>query len=478
MKPSRHLFFYVVSIVVFVLMVWFVIDKGNQLASLDISSIHLKSPTVQPEQPFTQQVFKTITKPISLLILQMIAIMVAAKVFGYLFLKVRQPSVIGEIVAGIFLGPSALGLFFPEAYAFLFPTSSIIIIQMLSQLGLALFMFIIGMELDFGLLKGKKQSTLIISHVSIIFPYLLGVVLAYFLFTSFAPPNITFISFALFMGIAMSITAFPVLARIIRDRNMTKTTLGSMALTCAAADDVTAWCILALVVAIAKSGTGWSAIYTFLCAGAFILCMFYVVRPLLAKATERLIRNDKPTKSYLSIVFLMLLAALFIAEIIGIHLLFGAFIAGVIMPEKIDLKNRIVYKVEDVSLVLLLPLFFIYTGLRTEIGLLNSLHLWLVCALIIFLAVLGKFAGTALTARYVGHKWQDAMSLGVLMNTRGLMELIVLNIGYDLGILSKEIFSMMVIMALVTTFMTGPALDFINKIYSGDSRVKDTARKT
>ena len=397
--------------------------------------------------------------------------MLFARVFGCVFLKIKQPLVIGEIVAGIFLGPSVLGNLFPQFSAFVFPPESLSAILFLSQIGLVLFMFIIGLELDLKMIKNKASSTFLISHVSIVFPCFLGVALAYFLYEKYAPHNITFLAFSLFMGIAMSITAFPVLARIIRDRNLTKTAMGVTALTCAAADDVTAWCILAAVVAIVKAGNIATAIYTVAFTFMYLLIMFLLIKPWLASLSKKYIKSNNINKKVISFIFILMFSSAYVAELIGIHVLFGAFVAGVIIPDNPLLKEIFIQKIEDVSLVLLLPLFFVFTGLRTQVGLLNQGNLWLICGLIILLAVVGKFVGSTLAARVVGKNWKDSLSIGALMNTRGLMELIVLNIGYDLGILSKEIFAMMVLMALVTTFMTGPLLDIIN-YFSNKSDLK------
>jgi Kef-type K+ transport system membrane component KefB len=286
--------------------------------------------------------------------------------------------------------------------------------------------------------------------------------LAYFLYNKYAPPGISFLSFALFMGIAMSITAFPVLARILQEKGLTRSKLGAMALTCAAVDDLTAWCILAAVIALAKSESSISVLYTIGLAVAYILLMLKVVRPVLERLENVYANHEKKRTPIIALLFIILIMSSYTTSIIGIHSLFGAFIAGVIMPSGFSFRKIIIDKIEDVSLVLLLPLFFVITGLRTQIGLLNEAHLWVTFGWILLVAVSGKFGGSALAARMVGRSWKDSLSIGVLMNTRGLMELIVLNIGYDLGILSPEIFSMMVLMALVTTIMTGPSLDLIN----------------
>lgn len=466
MAKQKSLLFYIVIIVVFGGLMYWITQKGAALEVGEFIPQPDQTPgTTTPFGQFSESFGKSLLHPLSILILQIISIIVVSRVFGYIFNKIGQPTVIGEIVAGIVLGPSLLGLFFPEISGFLFAKESLGNLQFLSQVGLILFMYVIGMELDLKVLRNQAHDAVVISHASIIIPYFLGMGLAYYMYQEFAPPNISFLSFALFMGIAMSITAFPVLARVIQERDLTKTKLGSIAITCAAADDVTAWCILAAVIAIVKAGTFVSALYTIGFSLLYVLIMLFAVQPFLKKIGN--IYSDKETisKPIVALSFLVLLGSAYVAEIIGIHALFGAFLAGVIMPANMNFRRVLMGKVEDVSLVLLLPLFFVFTGLRTQIGLLNESHLWAVGGIIILTAVAGKFGGSTLAARFVGQNWKDSLSLGALMNTRGLMELIVLNIGYDLGILSPEVFAMMVLMALVTTFMTGPALDLINYIF-------------
>ena len=408
---------------------------------------------------------ENLSHPLAILLLQIITIIVVARIFSFLFRKIGQPTVIGEILAGIFLGPSFVGWYFPEFSSFLFPLRSIPNLQFLSQVGLILFMFIVGMELDLKVLRKKASEAVMISHASIIFPFALGMGLSYFMYESFAPANVKFLSFSLFIGIAMSITAFPVLARIVQERQLSKTKLGALVITCAAADDITAWCILAAVIAIVKAGSVVSSIYIIAMAVAYVVLMLKVIQPFLKRIGDVNAKQDTLSKPVVAIFFAILLLSSYVTEVIGIHALFGAFMAGVIMPPNLHFRNIFVEKVEDVSLVLLLPLFFVVTGLKTQIGLLNDIHLWEICGVIITVAVTGKFLGSALAARYVGQSWKESLTIGAFMNTRGLMELVVLNIGFDLGVLSPQIFAMMVIMALVTTFMTGPALDLINFLF-------------
>jgi Kef-type K+ transport system membrane component KefB len=463
---KKTLVFYIAVVGFFAVLMWLILQAGGLLENgAALSKVVKEQANTSSFQSFQTEFLHSLRHPLAILILQISSIIIVARLFGILANKIGQPTVIGEIVAGIVLGPSLLGFFFPEVSLFLFPAASLPNLQFLSQIGLILFMFIIGMELDIKVLKNKADAAVVVSHASIIFPYFLGMGLAYILYQNFAPAGISFLEFSLFMGIAMSITAFPVLARIIQERGLTKTHLGTMAITCAAADDITAWCLLAAVVAIAKAGSFVSALYTMGLAILYVGFMIYAVQPILKKMGDVYVSKEMINKKVVGIVFLVLLLSSYMTEIIGIHALFGAFLAGVIMPQNLSFKKILTEKIEDISLVLLLPLFFVFTGLRTQIGLLNDVNLWLTCLLIIFVAVLGKFGGSTVAARVVGQSWKDSLSIGALMNTRGLMELIVLNIGYDLGILSPQIFAMMVIMALTTTFFTGPTLDMINKLF-------------
>ncbi|MBV5335279.1 MAG: cation:proton antiporter, partial [Sulfuricurvum sp.] len=316
-----------------------------------------------------------------------------------------------------------------------------------------------------------------ISHVSIIFPFFLGVALAYWLYPIFAPKNISFIPFALFIGIAMSITAFPVLARIIKEKNIGDTRYGSMAITCAAADDITAWYILALIIAISVSGSLSSSFVLLLFIALYVIIMFYVIRPIFAKIGQA--QSERLSMNGMSFIIVLLLLSSLATEAIGVHALFGAFMAGAMMPSSAvsRLKELIAPRLEYVSLLVLLPLFFALTGLRSEIGLLNSVDAWLICGGIIVLAVFGKLFGSALASKYMGFNWRDSFALGILMNTRGLMELVVLNIGYEMGILSTELFTMFVVMALATTIMTGPFLNLITRGFK-ENKVVETMQKS
>jgi len=463
---KKHFAFYISVILIFGCATWLVLRQGKLdfPAITESGPIHLADATEGMLAQLADHAFN----PLSILLLQIIVIVAFSRIFGYIFRMIGQPAVVGEIIAGIIIGPSVIGHYFPGFSTFIFPEGSLVNLQFLSQIGLAFFMFIVGMELDIAKIRSKAGDALVVSHATIIINYFLGVLLAWFLYDSFAPDNISFLSFALFMGIAMSITAFPVLARILQERNLTKTPLGNMAITCAAIDDITAWCLLAVIIGIAKAENPAGAILTIALAVAFVVFTFKVIGPLLNRLQEKNI-DGKHSRTVLILAFVVLFTSAYIAQLIGIHALFGAFLAGTVMPVKLRFKEILTDKIEDVSVVILLPIFFAFTGLRTQIGLLNEGSLWITCLIVIAIAACGKFGGATFSSRVMGLSWRDSLSLGALMNTRGLMELVVLNIGYDLGILSPEIFAILVLMALATTFMTGPLLTLIQKFVPPDT---------
>lgn len=463
LKKFRNVFFYVLIIGSFSALIYWIAQMGTKL---EIADKIIKPTANNPNWvEFLHSLLQNLGHPLAILLAQIVTIILAARIFGWICKKIGQPSVIGEIIAGIVLGPSLIGMYFPGFSAALFPPQSLGNLNFLSQIGLILFMFIVGMEIDVNVLKNKAHDAVVISHASIIVPFSLGMGLAYFIYHSFAPVGVRFASFGLFMAIAMSITAFPVLARIVQERGIHKTRLGTVVITCAAADDITGWSILAAVIAIAKAGSFISFLYTVLLALAYVFLMIKIVRPFLKRVGDLNSSSANLSKSIVALFFVTLILSSWLTESIGIHALFGAFMAGAIMPANQKFRNIFIEKIEDIALVLLLPLFFVFTGLRTEIGLLNDVYLWKITGLIILVAITGKFIGSALAAKFVRQSWKDSLTIGALMNTRGLMELVVLNIGYDLGILTPKVFAMLVIMALVTTFMTGPALDLINWLF-------------
>lgn len=471
MKKTFGMYIFFVGL--FVSVMWTILRKGSTLTLTHVDQINsaASSSGLQGVNGIFSQFLSNIHHPFSLLLLQTMIILITARLFGLLSQKVGLPSVIGEITAGIALGPSLLGYVSPSAFCFLFPESSLGNLKFLSQIGLVLFMFIIGMELDLSKLKNKKHHAVFISHFAIFLSFTIGIIMAYFIYFNFAPRNIPFLSFALFIGVSISITAFPVLARIISEKGLKKTALGTMALASAAIDDVTAWCLLACVIAVVKAGSVVSALFTIVLAMVFVVCMLYVVQPLMRRVFLTQLESEHPNQGIVAVSFFTMLVSAYIAEIIGIHALFGAFMAGVVMPHSVRFKTALTEKVEDVSLLMFLPIFFAYSGLRTQITLLNDIVLWKYAGLIIFGAVVGKFGGGFIASKLSGFNWHTALSMGALLNTRGLVELVVLNIGLDLGVLSPKLFAIMVIMALVTTFMTGPILHLIDLVF-GKSQQK------
>ena len=339
-------------------------------------------------------------------------------------------------------------------------------LKLFSQIGVIIFMFTVGMELNAQRLRERANSAVVISHASIMVPLLLGVILSLALYRPFAPEGTSFVAFALFVGVAMSITAFPVLARILEERGLSKSHLGTTALGCAAVDDVTAWCLLAVVVAVSKTEGLSTLVVPILFSSLFVLVMIFLVKPQLEGLLKGAAKDERPFAVPVTIVLAFVFACAWFTESIGIHALFGGFLAGAVMPSAPGFRSSLKEKLETLSSSLLLPLFFAFTGLRTQISHLNDWESWLLGTTIIAVAIAGKLGGSTLAARWTGMGWSESFSIGALMNTRGLVELVVLNIGYDLGILSDRIFSIMVLMALVTTGMTGPLLFLIAKVES------------
>lgn len=463
LKKYKNTLFYFGVTGLFSGLIYWIIKQGK-LLELKEGNVAINSGN-SSWTDFINSMLHNFNDPLAILLAQIVMIILTARVFGWFFQKIGQPTVIGEIIAGIVLGPSLVGMYFPEFSAALFPEESLGNLKFLSQIGLILFMFVIGMELDVKVLKNKASEAIVISHASIIFPFAMGIGLSYYVYNQFAPAGVEFLSFSLFMGIAMSITAFPVLARIVQERGIHKTRLGAIVITCAAADDITAWCLLAVVIAIVKAGDFVGSLYVISLALLYVLAMLFIVKPFLKRIGDLYAEKDNIGKPVMAIFFLLLIISSYATEVIGIHALFGGFMMGAIMPDIAKFRMIFIEKVEDVSVILLLPLFFVFTGLHTQVGLINDVYLWKVTGGIIAVAVIGKFVGSALAAKFVGQNWHDSLTIGALMNTRGLMELIVLNIGLELKVLTPEVFTMMVIMALVTTFMTGPALNLIGYIF-------------
>ena len=389
-------------------------------------------------------------------------VIVASRAAGWAISKIGQPRVHGEILAGILLGPSLLGVVWPRALGFVFPTEIVGALKVLAQIGLVMFMFLIGLDLDLRKLRGNGHKALVISPASVLTPILLGALLAVWLYPRFGG-GVGRLGFTLFLGAAMAITAFPVLARVLQETGLYHTRIGVLTITCAAVDDVTAWCVLALVVAVVKSAGPAEALWTIGLSVLFLAGMLGVIRPLL--------RRLPAIPLWLAIC--MALGCAWITEQIGIHAIFGAFMAGAAMPRKAEIQQDIHQKLEHAVLTFLLPVFFVVVGLATRIDLLNSPYLLAVTLLVIATAIAGKWGGSMIAARLMGEKWQDAAAIGVLMNTRGLTELVILSVGLELGVISTTIFTMMVLMALATTLMATPMLALISPIYHRGMTAED-----
>src|SRR6202158_1840708 len=395
-------------------------------------------------------------------LLALVVVIATARAMGWVFRSASQPQVVGEILAGIVLGPSLLGRLAPGAEGYLFPAAVGPYLNILAQVGVILYMFLVGLELDPALLRKRGHATVAISHASIIAPFLLGATIALYLYPKLSTRDVPFTCFSLFLGVSMSVTAFPVLARILTDRGIHKTRMGVIALTCAAVDDVTAWCMLAFVVSVATAQSS-GAVTTLAMALGYIILMLVVVRPGMVRLSLVYGNRGRLTQGVLAAIFVALLLSASATELIGIHAVFGAFALGAMIPHDSGMARELTDRLEDIVIVLLLPAFFAYTGLRTQIGLVTGPEQWMMCVLIVAVASLGKFGGSAVAARITGLDWRDSSALGVLMNTRGLMELIVLNIGLEMKVISPTLFAMLVIMALITTFATTPILHLITR---------------
>lgn len=413
---------------------------------------------------FRSSVEHHLSSTIGLLLLQILVILVAARTVGALFRRIGQPAVIGEICAGIMLGPSLLGRLFPEAFDALFPASSLGNIQLLSNFGLILFMFVVGMELRLSDIKKRLTSSLVISHAGIFVPFALSLPVSYYVYEQYATGQTTFLSFALFVGIAMSITAFPVLARIVQERGLHRKPLGQLSLATAAASDITAWIMLAGIIAISQSGSLLSMVYNVGFFALYLLVMFGVIRPIFRVAGKVYNNTEVINHTMTGVIFLLLLLSAWTTELLSMHALFGSFVLGLVMPEDVSFRKVITDKVEDVSLLLFLPLFFVSSGLQTELSLIDGADMWAMLGFFTLIAIVGKVGGTYISARSTGETPRNSLYLGALMNTRGLMELVVLAIGLEMGILSPRLYVVLVLMTVITTVMTMPMIQAIKAI--------------
>jgi Kef-type K+ transport system membrane component KefB len=395
------------------------------------------------------------------LMLAIAAVLIAARICGETLARLAQPRVMGEVIGGILLGPTLLGAIWPEAQGYLFPVDIVPLLSAAAQIGLAFYLFLVGMEVDVRLLRERIANAAFISNTSVAFPLALGFLVALPTYEALSP-HVRYLPFALFMGVSMSITAFPVLARILVERRMLKKPVGALALAGAAIDDVTAWCLLALATAVASTGNYTHALVVVALISAFAAAILLVGRPLLARVSRAYDEVGTVPALWLAVIYVAVLLSAYLSQQIGVAAIFGAFIVGLIMPRHAGLTRDVNRRTEDFVTFVLLPLFFVVTGLKTKVTSLDRPSLWLFALALFAVAVVGKWVGATLAARYSGMTWRDSNALGALMNTRGLTELIVLNIGLDLGIISQALFTMLVLMALATTFMAGPALRWLD----------------
>ncbi|MGH8092530.1 MAG: cation:proton antiporter [Chthoniobacterales bacterium] len=472
MPSTARLYLLIVGLAAFGMLM--ILHAGHRLHQQDLpatvySGIEVNQPGVSAAthsfgESIKDRLLQNAKDPLSRFFLQLVAIITLSYSVGWIFTRCGQPAVVGEMLSGVLLGPSLFGLLAPQAYQFVFAASSLEPLRLLSQVGVCLFMFAVGMEMDWAELRQKAPTAILVSHTGIAIPCLLGAGLALLFYDRLAQPGAPFAAFALFVAISMSITAFPVLVRILQDRGILQTPLGRMASACAAVGDVTAWALLAFVVAVARSSDFGSAAFCLGLVLLFVAVMFLGLKPNFPRwLGKQAFERPQPSKSVLAIVIAIVLASALCTQLLGIRALFGSFVAGLVMPTAAGFRAKLGIRIENISSVLLLPVFFAFSGLRTEIGLLHGRIDWLICLLIVVLATVGKLGGSSLAGRLTGLGWRDSLQLGALMNTRGLMELIALNLGYELHILSQRVFSMLVLMALLTTIMTGPLLTLFGR---------------
>jgi Kef-type K+ transport system membrane component KefB len=452
MRKSRVILFYAASLVAAVAIFLLIRSAGLRLFSPQTTQ--LPGIVETPPRAETSSVMLHV-------LLALVVIVIAARILGAIFRCLYQPGVMGEVIAGLLLGPSFLGWLAPQVSSQLLPPAIAPFLAVIAQVGIILFMFLVGLELDTGLWRQRTRASIAISHASIVVPFLLGAGLALWLYPRFADGSISFTAFALFIGVAMSVTAFPVLARILTDTKMQTSRMGVLALACAAVDDFTAWCLLALVVGVARAQPG-RVLVTVGAAIAFVFFVLVIARRGAVWLVRRQMTQGRTTQQMFATVCVSLLVSALVTERIGIHALFGAFLLGAVVPHDSQLARDIRQKCEDLVAVLFLPVFFAFTGMRTQVGLLKEPADWLVCVVIILIASSGKFGGSFFAARITGSDSREAASIGILMNTRGLMELVVLNVGLDLGVLSPRLFAMFVLMAVVTTLATTPILQALS----------------
>lgn len=393
------------------------------------------------------------------LLSQIGVILILAWLVGWGLRTLHQPQVMGEIVAGILLGPSLLGWFAPDVSMALFPSDSLGPLNALGQIGVILFIFLVGLKLNLANVWARGRAVLVIAHTSIAVPLILGTGLAIYLYPSLSDTGVTPTVFALFIGVAMGVTALPVLARILEESRLSETPIGTIALATAALKDVMAWCLLGGVMALhTLTAVPGALVLTLIATGLFVFVMLSLGPRAFHFLEVRYRRCGRLTDDMLALILLTLVGSAWITEWLGVHALFGAFLAGVALPKWPDFVSEVSAKLEGVTIAILLPIFFASTGLRTSFGLIHGTDLWIYFGLILLVAVVGMWGGTTLAARYTGMPWGESTTIGILMNTRGLMEIVILTIGRDIGVISSTMFAMMLLMALATTCMTTPLL--------------------
>lgn len=455
----------------------YVLQQGNSLEENKISNQSELGLALSPmffiHEEFSldsvySDILKNADQPLSKTLFLIILILLISRMIGLFFRRLGQPTVLGEILAGVFIGPSVFGFFFPGFYEFLFIGSHAIILNSLSELGLILFMFVIGMQIDFVFVFKKSQSIKLISHSLILIPFFLGIVMAFFYYSDYAPSNIGFFEFSFFFGIAITITAYPLLARILNEKGLSNSNLGHIALSTAAFGNIIVWFFLSILIILIKSSNFNSILLTIALSITYTLIMIFIIHPFLKRLSEIYVSRENLTKSAMAIVFLTLFSSAFLTDLIGLHVLIGAFFAGVIMPSDQKLKDLISERVDYIALVFLLPLFFAFMGLATDLTLFAKQDNLILLLVVTIVSIMSKFSVASLTSRAMGMSWRDSLSLGTLMNTRGIMELIVINIGYQLGIIDKVIYTVLVVMTIATTLITKPLLKYIQSNFFDD----------
>ncbi|MDV3456424.1 cation:proton antiporter [Sphingomonas sp. HF-S4] len=423
-------------------------------ALTDVLSPH--GPAVNAAQTYTPADFSVH------FFLQLAVIILACRVVGWLGQKfLHQPQVVGEMIAGVVLGPSLFGLFLPDLQLAIFPKETRNVLYVGAQLGVGLYMFMVGLTLRLDHFQSKAKSAAAVSAAGIAAPFLLAVLITPFLLTvpGLFAPGISQSNATLFMGACIALTAFPMLARIINERGLANSSLGTLSLTAGAFDDAASWCVLAIVLATFGAGPGVAVIAI---GGAVLYVAFMILfgRKLLAPLGRAVEKRGEMSTQVLAITMLLFCLSAFLMDAVGIHAIFGGFLMGACMPRGLFVEE-LKRKVEPLAVVLLLPMFFTYSGLNTRMDMVNSVSLLLIALGILAVSVVAKFGACYAAARLSGEDNRTALGIGALMNSRGLMELIIINIGLQKGIIGPTLFSMLVLMAIVTTVMATPVFEAV-----------------